>query len=466
MNKLEEIFAEKLTENGDKSYNTTGNNLIDLLFMADFFAKNLDQVHIGDSEKEKLFSMYMRDPRNGQGRRDLGRKLAKLSNLDKDMIVLSGRYDDLWHIPTQENLDTIINQARIGNELAKKWLPRLTGKDKIIAKALCKMYGLTEKEYRKLIKLENTTEYKLSYATEKENNEQTELDRIFGSKKEFNHPLVDTIDFEKVPSLAMTKYIKAFSTREDIKNRFSEYIKAVKEEKAKVNTKTANVHDAYKTVKNTQYFKDAEDNADVVGKKIVEQETNGLELDCICVLDTSGSMGQMSNPSSLCSKATSVAHSLATHSTFARNQVISFSSSPKLMTIKGNTLKDQYQSMYTGDWSNTDFGAVMRILQKLERFPRYIVVMSDMEFDQGSQMSKEKTMKLFSDNGVSTRIIWWTFNDRNKTVPEVDKYGNIYMSGFDLQALLLVPGVTDMNEYIDKILKEYAKKINYILTNE
>jgi len=177
-------------------------------------------------------------------------------------------------------------------------------------------------------------------------------------------------------------------------------------------------------------------------------------------------MGQMSNPSSLCSKATSVAHSLATHSTFARNQVISFSSSPKLMTIKGNTLKDQYQSMYTGDCSNTDFGAVMRILQKLERFPRYIVVMSDMEFDKGSLISKEKTMKLFSDNGVSTRIIWWTFNDRNKTVPEIDKYGNIYMSGFDLQALLLVPGVTDMNEYIDKILKEYAKKINYILTNE
>ena len=33
MNKIEKIFNEKLTENGDKSYNSTGNNLIDLLFL-------------------------------------------------------------------------------------------------------------------------------------------------------------------------------------------------------------------------------------------------------------------------------------------------------------------------------------------------------------------------------------------------------------------------------------------------
>ena len=42
MNELEKIFAEKKTENGDISYNTTGNNLTDLLFMTPFFEKNLD----------------------------------------------------------------------------------------------------------------------------------------------------------------------------------------------------------------------------------------------------------------------------------------------------------------------------------------------------------------------------------------------------------------------------------------
>ena len=455
MNELEKIFVEKLTENGDKSYNSTGNNLIDLLFMADFFQKNLGQVKIGDSEKEKLFSMYMRDPRFGQGRRDLGRELMKQAGVTTDNIITAGRFDDLWHIPTSENLAKLKSELMAGNELAKKWMPRLTGKDKRIAKALCKMWEISEKEYRALIKTDSTVEYKLSYAKLKEDG--TPLDEVFKENK-YDHPLVETINFEQVPSLAMTKYLHTFSTREDLKERFSEYMEAVKENKAKVNTTTANVTDAYKTVKKSDNIEEV---ADIIGKKIVEQETSGLSLNCICVLDTSGSMGGLYNSNSLCSKATSIAHALATHSTYAPNQVISFSSRPQLMTIRGKTLKEQYQSMYTGDYSNTDFGAVMNILKGLKKFPDYLIVMSDMEFDYGSCQSKKETMKIFKDVGAQTKIIWWNFNVRNRTAPEYDEYGNIYMSGYDLQALLLLPGIMNMDEYIDKIIEKYKKDIDY-----
>lgn len=62
MNKLEKILNEKLTENGDISYKSTGNNLTDLLFMTAFFEKHLDEAKIGNSEKEKIFSMFIRDP--------------------------------------------------------------------------------------------------------------------------------------------------------------------------------------------------------------------------------------------------------------------------------------------------------------------------------------------------------------------------------------------------------------------
>lgn len=86
MNELEKIMNEKLTENGDKSYKTTGNNLTDLFFMTPFFEKNLDQVSIGKSEKEKIFSMFIRDPRFGLGRRDLGRKLMMLSDVEPENI--------------------------------------------------------------------------------------------------------------------------------------------------------------------------------------------------------------------------------------------------------------------------------------------------------------------------------------------------------------------------------------------
>lgn len=451
MNLLEKIYAKKTTENGDISYKTTGNNLTDLFFMTSFFEKNLDQVKIGTTDKEKLFSMFVRDPRFGLGRRDLGRRLMQLSNVSAEDIILAGRFDDLWKIPTDSNLKVLKKYVE-ENNLAKKWMPRLTGKDKMIAKAICEEWNIDEKAYRNLIKTDSTVEYRLSFA-EKQNG--TELNNLF-NKNEYIHPLVEKIDFEKVPSLAMTKYLSCFSTREDIKPRFDKYMQEVKENKKKVNVSTTNVHDAYKTVSRGT----STENADILGKKIVDNATIGVEMNAIVILDTSGSMGHFASDNSLLSKAMSVAHGIAIHSTYAPNQIISFSSRPRLMTIKGDTLKEQYNSMYTGDCSNTDFGKVMNILQGLHKFPEYLIVLSDMEFDYGSNQSKKETMKIFKDAGAETKIIWWNFNDRNKTVPEFDEYGNIYLSGYNLQILKLLENKFDMTTYIDKILEDYKKKIN------
>lgn len=455
MNELEKIFATKRTENGDVSYSTTGNHLADLLFLSPFFEKHLDQVQIGDSYKEKLFAMYVRDPRFGMGRRDYGRKLMKLANVSPDDVVLAGRYDDLYHIASNEYIDKLQTELYKGNDLAKKWMPRLTGKDKKVAKALCKMWHISEKKYRKLIKTDKTVEYKLSYA---EKMDGTPLNELF-KKGEYSHPLVNTIDFEQVPSLAMLKYLNTFSTREDIKDRFSEYMDKVKENKAKVNTKTANVVDAYKV---NSRVKPQSAAADIVGKKIVEQETLGVSLNAICILDTSGSMYWSGNGINIGEKATAVAHAIAMKSTYAPGQVISFSSRPQLMTIRGETLQEQYKSMYTGDCSNTDFGAVMKLLQGLNSYPEYLIVLSDMEFDEGSFLSKDETMRLFKEHGANTKIIWWNFNDRNKTVPEFDEYGNIFLSGYNLQILKLIENKFDMSTYVDKILADYADKLKLV----
>lgn len=458
MNELEKIIYkvnnEKLTENGDKAYKTTGNNLTDLFFMTPFFEKNLDQVHIGESEKEKIFSMFIRDPRFGLGRRDLGRKLMELSNVSAENIVKAGRYDDLIYIPTDKNLLYLKEQLYAGNELAKKWMPRLTGKGKKYAKALCKMWNISEKEYRKLIKTEDTVEYKLSYA---EKVEGTPLNDLF-SKNNFNHPLVDKIDFEKVPSLAMTKYTHTFSTREDLKERFAAYIQKVKENKAKLNTSTTDVYDGYKVA--TRGI--STEAKEVIANKIIDDKTIGVEMNAICIVDSSGSMEWGGyDTDSLLGRAYAIAYGIATKSTYAPNQVISFSSKPQLMTIKGNTLKEKYDSMYTGDCSNTDFGRVMELLKGLKKYPEYLIVLSDMEFDYGSNQSKEETMRIFKENGANTKIIWWNLNNRNKTVPEFDEYGNIYLSGYNLQILKLLENKFDMTSYIDKILEKYKKDIDF-----
>lgn len=460
MNEIEKILNEKRTENGDKSYKSTGDNLTDIFFMTPYFEKHLGEATIGTSEREKIFSMFVRDPRFGLGRRDLGRRLMQLSKVPFYDIIVAGRYDDLWHIPTSENLNYLRTKLNMGDELAKKWMPRLTGKDKRIAKALCKMWEISEQEYRALIKTDSTVEYKLSYA---EKVEGTPLNELF-NEGNYKHPLVNEIDFEQVPSLAMTKYLHAFSTREDIKPRFEEYIQNVKENKAKINTTTTNVYDGYKTANQGDWTtQDVEKDArEVVANKIVDNATIGVEMNAICIVDTSGSMGWGGfNKDSLLGKAYSIAYGIATKSTYAPNQVISFSSRPRLMTIQGNTLQEKYQSMYTGDCSNTDFGRVMELLRGLKKYPEYLIVLSDMEFDYGSNQSKEETMKIFKQHGAETKIIWWNLNDRNKTVPEFDEYGNIYLSGYNMQILKLLENKFDMTTYIDKILKDYMKKIDY-----
>lgn len=456
MNSLERIFATKQTENGDVSYNTTGNKLLDILFMTSFFEKNLGEVKIGESDKEKLFSMFIRDPRHGLGCRDLGRELMKQSNVSAANIVKAGRYDDLWHIPTTENLGHLQLALMDNNQLAKKWMPRLVSKDRAIAKAICKEWGITEQRYRKLIKCDSTVEYKLSYA---EKLEGTPLNELF-KEGTYKHPLVDSIKFEQVPSLAMVKYFSAFARREDTKERFQAYLDSVKKGEKKLNISTTNVYDIYK-------------NREKIDADLFFDKLEKIKISCIPILDTSGSMFD-SNDS--IGKAMSIAHYLSKCSTYCNGQLIGFSHNPHLMTIKeeapsrnywgygnfgtSNKYSRELNSMYTGDVADTDFGKVMRLLEGLNELPEYLVVLSDMEFNQGSAQSKEQLQRLWEEKGYTTKIVWWNFNSRNKTVPELDEMGNIFISGYSPMMLKYLETGFDGEQFLDKLLTEYSKNID------
>lgn len=440
MTELEKVLNEKMTENGDLSYSSTCNKLLDILFMTEYYTKHINEVKIGDSDVEKIFSMFIRDPRYGIGSRDLGRELMKQSNVPSHLVATAGRFDDLIKNPTMQNLNFLLSQLMMGNELAKKWMPRLTGKDRKLAKAFCKQFDMTEKEYRALIKCDSTTEYKLSYA---EPIEATKLDELFNTRK-YIHPLVDKIDFEHVPSGAMIKYYSRFARGEDTKERFTEYLESVKKGNKKLNISTTNIYDIYK-------------NRDKIDADLFFDKLEKIKISCVPILDTSGSMRD-SNDSY--GKASSIAHYLAKCSTYANNQVISFSSYPRLMTIHGNNYNEEIKSMYTGDCSNTDFGAVMNILKELKEFPDYLVVLSDMEFDYGSRQSKDELEKIWKENNCNTKIIWWNFNSRNTTCPEMDDSGNIFISGYSPMLLKYLEVGFDGNKFLQKLLLEYSKNID------
>ena len=438
MNELERLFNKKRTENGDIAYRSTGNDLLDILFMTSYYEKHLEELKykIGTSEKEKIFARFIRDPRHGLGRRALGRALMCLSKVDAFDVVKSGRYDDLLYIGRKEDLNVLVMEAMRGNELAKKWLPRLNSRKGYIAREICRQYKLRESEYRRLIRVE-TTEKKL---TEHRGSE---------------------IEFEHVPSLAMIKYYDRFKRGEDTKERFEAYLESVKKGEKELKVSTTTVYDIYK-------------NREKIDADLFFDKLEKIEISCVPILDTSGSMWD-SNDS--IGKAISIAHYLAKCTTYCRGYVISFSDNPKLMKIDerskpvstwnnycffGNDSKysRELNSMFTGDVGSTNFGAVMELLETLHDLPEYLVVLSDMEFNMGSHESKEKLQKLWKEKGYTTKIVWWNFNSRHKTVPEMDEMGNIYLSGYSPMLLKYLEVGFDGEKFLDKLLKEYVKKVD------
>lgn len=439
---LENLFLMTRTENGDYSFKSSGNKLIDILFKGEYYTKHLAEVRIGTSNIEKLFSMFIRDPRYGLGYKDLGRKLMALSGVTPQNVVKAGSFKDFRECEDffKGMFDIwqgfLRSEIEAGNELAKKWAPRYSSANLMLARRLAKAWGMNKQQYGHFVKC-NTTENKLSRHTTEE------------------------IIFSQVPSLAMLKYYKRFSKGEDTAERFAKYIESVKKGDAKINVKVTNVYDLYRAS-----FKDDVD-VDVFFDKM--EKVSGS---WIPIVDTSGSMFDGNDS---IGKALAIGHYLGKCSSYCPGKVLSFSSRPQLITLGeerrvrsyGRLPKTTTQygreiaSMYTGDCSNTDFGAVMQILSGLQtEFPEYLVVLSDMQFDEGSCQDKDALMRKWRSKGINTKILWWNFDSRSSvSFPETDEYGNMFMSGYNPMLLKFLECGFNAEEFLMKLLGEYAKAI-------
>ena len=379
--------------------------------------------------------MFMRDPRYGIGKKILGMKLLYLTNSTYDEFVKCGRFDDLWKYFYGTNefhdvIDYLAKEINNGNELAKKWMPRFGSKNKEIASKIAHYLGMTKQAYGKWIKTE-TTENLLTDHREKD------------------------IVYSHVPSLAHIKYAKTFAKKDT--ERYEKYLEDVRSGKKKVNMSVTTPYDIYKNMNNID--------ADLFFDKLEK-----ISINAIPIVDTSGSM---ENAFDSFGKALSIGHYIAKCSTFMPNHVITFSSHPKLIEL-GNRVGGYFESesnyvkeidsMYTGDYTNTDFGAVMNLIKEVgkDNMPEYLLVLSDMEFDRGSYQSKTELQNMWKTNGYTTKIIWWNLNNgRGKTVPEMDTNGNIYMSGYSPMLLKYLQAGFNGEEFLDKLLYEYANIVDF-----
>lgn len=444
--KIKEAFNKTLTENGDNAYLSTNNQYLDVLFSVSNLRINPTKTNIilnPDSEYDRLFAMLVRDPRFGLGERDLGRYLLNLTKEEPENILEAGRADDIFYLGynlyLKEKKDNkyfsfLREELSKNNELVKKWMPRkkvskkdgenvYRNIDEVNAFIKCYPTFMNDRMYRKMVKVETTE----SHLTNKD---------------------YESIEYSKVPSLALLKYFKAFSAKDS--ERFNKYLNDVEKGKEKMNVSVMQPYDIARNVGNKITYEEA----DIIFKNLPKANFGRI----LPIVDNSGSMYD-SEKSYL--KARAIGHYVAKNSDYMNNHIITFSSEPKLLQLGSSYREDMRVLESFDDVSNTDFGKVMSILKEVdEDLPDFLLVLSDMQFDQGSQQSKDEAMEILKKENHQIKIIWWNFNTREVTMPETDKYGNIFISGYNAKLLELLEIGFDGKAFLDKLIQNYKEKIS------
>lgn len=446
---LREAFNETETWNGDIAYNLSLNKYIDTVFRLSELRNNPNKVDIvldKNNEYDKWFGRVIRDCRYGFGEREVGRLLLGQIEESPKNVFNVGRADDIFElgwklVKSKKNLkggkywdyliDKLSSYDRDNSSIEifnlTKWLPRERGRNKEKVKAFRKVFGLTSKQYRKLIVNNNTTEAILS-----------RQDKVK--------------DYSKVSSLAMLKHFNTFISKDN--ERFNQYLEDVRNGKSKVNTGTMTPYDLA-----LKY-----DNGDINGEDcdIIFNEFSKVNLGKIIpIIDNSGSMYDYLK-SYL--KARAIGHYVAKNSSYMNNHIITFSDNPKLLKLSNNYEQDMEILDSFDDIGSTNFGKVMELLSKVtEDLPDYILVLSDMQFNRGSSQSKDEAMKIILERSPKTRIIWWNLCSEETKFPETDKYGNMFLSGYNPTLLKFLETGFNGQKLIDNIIENYKQKMKDII---
>ena len=490
------------TENGMQGYKTTGNPYLDFLYKVSSFRSLGDlelngkchefftKVFRTHQEKYLLkFILYIRDPRNGLGERRLGRELLSALLLDDSCSEVFtwvinhlqdyGRWDDLvylynefdlrsydeepWLIAQklkevlENDIELMKNNAQI--TLLAKWMPSIntsSKETKEMAKELCMDFKWSEKQYRKnlseLRKYLKVTERQMSHNEWKE------------------------IDYEKVPSLANLRYKDAFLRHDE--ERRKEYLDKLSKGEAKINSSVNFPHDVvhkYTDDRGRLTVNNYDESLEQLWKNL--KEVPGLK-DTLVVRDDSGSMSNYLGRTSvtILEVATALGIYCAEHcSDSYKNKIISFSGTPRYLDFSDKTtLHDKLKYLYGhSEIANTDIRRVFQLILKtaidnrlkLEDLPKQILIISDMEFDQGASYVGnpiEESQVEFEKYGYTLpKLVFWNVNSRTKTIPIAqNKLGVYLLSGFSPNVLSILNG--EELDPFKALLKELDKKFSEV----
>ena len=429
------------TENGGKAFRTTKSSLLDLFAniggMRQRDENDIINAYLAARAEDKELSdnliLYARNVRDaGLGERRIGRVLLKkLAEIDPtkvkrnfQKIVDTGRWDDLFvlegtpveghmwkFIEAQFRQDVEDMKVNKPISLLAKWMPSINTSSedtKRLARKICIVFSLTPRTYRKTLsamrKYIDIVERKMSAGD------------------------WDSINFEGVPSVAMSRYISTFNKH--LPEKFSAYKEALADGKAKVNATTLYPYDITKKFfSNRNYWNYRNLKLDPVDEAQWKALPNYVneDYDVVVLADVSGSM-TVNDCQPL---ATSVG--LATY--FAQrnkgayhNMYMTFTNNPHFIKINDDWSLEHTLNYVTekevGYSTDLDraFAAIYETAKVAQEAPKALVVISDMEINRwydGDYCDSiaSKWVKKYAEIGLEApKLILWNVESRGGRV--------------------------------------------------
>lgn len=452
MNSLENANNFKRTENGALAHKSTRSKVYDMFALGAAYRSRSEEdcltLFRNAYDENPTLALkclfYIRDCRGGQGERRFfrvcmrwlaQRHTAKAAELAQ-FVPEYGRYDDWFSIyfgtPAEkqvikmmkEQLKTDMFCKKNAVSLLAKWMPseNASSKDtKAMARKIRTAFDISAKEYRQML---SKLRAKINV-----------LERLMSANR------WDEIEFDKIPSKAGLVYKNAFARRDIIAKKYERF---AKDKTTKVNASTLYPYEVVDKAKNA-WGRGLEDVDRLMVNKYWENlpdYLNGEKCSMMCVVDTSGSMTWSGGAAAPINVAISLGLYCAERigGPF-KDHYISFASRPQLISTKGADFVDKVRRIYrTNLCDNTNLTAVFDLLLNTARnpgvrkedIPKTIVVISDMEIDQGTSSwgtrgrvwtretastEMEKIREKWAAYGLELpHLVYWNVSARNDTI--------------------------------------------------
>ena len=428
------------TTNGMKARKSTANAVVDLFYNAGASrGKDIVPAFTAALAENRDLALrvaaWLRDVRGGAGERKLFRDiLVYLEKNDPEAakallakVPEVGRWDDLFVFKTDAMKSvayTMLGDAlREKNGLAAKWTPRQGP----VAAEVRKFFGMSPKFYRKsLVEMTKVVEQNMC-------------------AKDWSN-----INFSHVPSVAASRYKKAFNRNTPAYAAYVASLVKGEDPKVKVNAGAVYPYDVLKG--QIGGYKRHWDNTEL---NLIQKQWEALpdyvgEASILPLVDSSGSMscpagGYNSKSGMSClDVAVSLGLYLADKNKGKfKDTFLTFSSHPKLVTLKGN-INQKINQMCTGEVANTNLNAALdKILEVAkngnvpnEEMPAMLLILSDMQFDGAVGGRDDSAMEMIARKYEAAgytlpKVVFWNLNAAYGNSPvKFDKSGTALVSGF------------------------------------